>query len=231
MNYPDNFETPAFPAGKPIAVSRMMSIGIMVVFLLILFVCAILLWVGQSRKVHPFLVTINNSNGQWQVIAHDHGTRTALSANYVLQESVVINFAKDWFTISPDMSQNNIIWGSCDRMNDCNSATGFYGDKKCAIYCQSGDDLYRRFAYNVIPEYRVYAESGVRWTPDMRSVRIMPAGDVRDAGGTWRISARITSNKSGPIDIIAYAKVAKNTDLYPRTMGYYIADFNSYRIN
>jgi glucan phosphorylase len=48
LKYPDEFETPTFPAGKQVAVTRAVSVAIMSVFLLILFACGLLLWAQKS---------------------------------------------------------------------------------------------------------------------------------------------------------------------------------------
>lgn len=58
-----------------------------------------------------------------------------------------------------------------------------------------------------------------------------PADNITANGGTWRITATVQSNISGAIDIIAFAKIARNTSSYPQTLGYYVADFNAYKIN
>jgi hypothetical protein len=60
---------------------------------------------------------------------------------------------------------------------------------------------------------------------------MIPIGEIKDIGGTWQVRATIITNASQQIDILAYAKVERNQDLYPQTLGYYIADFNAYKVN
>ena len=59
LQYPDDFDTPTFPAGPYIASARALGIGVMVVFFLVIVSCGLLLWVQRSARVHPFLVSVN----------------------------------------------------------------------------------------------------------------------------------------------------------------------------
>ena len=51
LKYPDNFDTPTFPAGPRIALSRVMAIAIMVVFALIIVAGGMILWASRSPLV------------------------------------------------------------------------------------------------------------------------------------------------------------------------------------
>lgn len=214
------------------AVSRAMAIGTMVVFLLIIFLCAMLFWASRSARVHPFLISINNMTGEWSVVGHDHGRKT-LNAMRALQESIVGNFARNWFAISDMPDVNNALWKTCNRVSDC--GVGNYADadnmQKCALYCISGDDVFARFLYDTVPDYQMRVSAGERWVVDMTTMNIIPVGDFNDNGGTWRVMATVVSNVAAPMQVIAYAKVERNISLYPRTLGYYVQDFNAYKLN
>lgn len=231
MDYPGSFETPAFPAGKRIAVSRFMAIGIMAACLVIIFLCGFVWWSARSHRVDPFIISINQITGQWEIVGHSHGD-FEFSAIRTMQESVVGNFAINWFAISADASENNAIWQTCDRTETCQSDDKLtFGDKTCAIYCASGEDVFSRFVYYVVPDYLLRMENGERIALDMETLQMAPVGQITDLGGTWRIQATLQSNLTGDMKIIAFAKVARNTTNYPRTLGFYVADFNAYRIN
>jgi hypothetical protein len=58
-----------------------------------------------------------------------------------------------------------------------------------------------------------------------------PMGDVESSGAIWQIHTVIESNLYGPINIVAYATVANSKLDYPQTMGYYISDFNAYKLD
>ena len=65
------------------------------------------------------------------------------------------------------------------------------------------------------------------WVIRPNSLQITPIGET----GIWQVRVDVLSSLNPePIKIIAYANVARNTELYPRTLGYYVADFNAYRI-
>lgn len=231
MDYPGSFETPAFPAGKRIAVSRFMAIGISLVCLVIIFLCVLVWWTSRSQRVDPFIISINQITGQWEIVGHSHGD-FEYSPNRTMQESVVGNFAQNWFTISADMDENNAMWKTCDRNETCQADDKLsYGDKTCALYCASGEDVFSRFVYNVVPDYLMRADGSERIAVNMETLQISPIGQISDNGGTYRVQATLQSNLTGEMNVIAFAKVARNTSGYPRTLGFYVADFNAYRIN
>ena len=232
MNYPDNFDTPAFPAGPRIAISRFMAIASCIVFVLIIFTCIVLLWATRSRRIDPFIVSIDDLTGQWVVLDHSHGGGPIeYPVLWSLQQSVVANFAENWFTISTDAAENDAAWRTCERSESCGVGARAYNDRTCALYCASGEELFSHFIYDVVPDYQTRFSSGEKWIVDKLDIYFEPAGQISDVGGTWRISATVRSNISGDMDIVAFAKVARNTELYPQTLGYYVADFNAYRIN
>ena len=104
MKYPDEFDTPTFPAGKQIAVTRVMSIAVMSVFLLILFACGLLLWVQKSVHVHPFLISINQVTGQWEIVGHQHSDVKEMTTVQSLQESVIGKFLEYHLHLLQDMN-------------------------------------------------------------------------------------------------------------------------------
>lgn len=233
MDYPDNFDIPAFPAGTRIAISRFMAIASCVLFVLIIFACVVLLWSLRSGRVDPFIVSVDDITGQWTVVGHSHGNGPIeYPALWSFQQSVVGNFAANWFTISEITSENDAMWQTCKRDEMCGekSKRGF-DDKTCTLFCSSGEELFNRFIYDVVPDYQSRVAKGEYWVVDKTQFQIEPAGEINVSGGTWRILATIKSNISGDMTVFAFAKVARNPENYPQTLGYYVADFNAYKIN
>lgn len=233
MQYPDEFDVPAFPAGKRIAVSRAMGVAVMTVFLLIVFACGMLLWAQRSVQVHPFLVSINNITGQWDIVGHHHHEVPEMPATRMLQESLLGNYVQYWFQIRDDEVVNAAIWQSCDRQTHCNPErkTGI-DTNACTIYCMSGDNVYNNFVAAVVPDYQLRFARGELWQIDLPSLNTMPVGQITENGGYWQIKVKLYSNKNmNPMNVLAYARVARNMDAYPKTMGYYVAEFNAYRID
>jgi len=229
LDYPGNFETPAFPAGKRIAVSRVMAIWTLIAFLLTIFLCGILLWSSKSDRLEPFMISANNDTGEWKIVGRNSDS-LEYSVTYTMQESVVGNFASDWFKISADNSENENAWKNCDR-NTCVSGDSLmFGDRSCAIYCGSSDELFSRFSYNIIPDYQKRSQNGETWKLDKKTLSISPVGKISDNGGTWQVNATVVSNLAGKIDMKAFLKVARNKNFYNKTLGFYVADFNAYRI-
>lgn len=228
MKYPDDFDTPTFSAGRHLASSRWVATSIMIVFLSIIFACGILLWAQNSVRVHPFLVSINNITGQWNLVGHHHDNYISRAATYTLQESVVGRFVKYWFLISDNDTINETLWRSCDRQTECSpKVNSDLISDTCAIYCLAADELYSSFTTNVVPQYQQNVVMNDVWVIRPNSLQITPIGET----GIWQVRVDVLSSLNPePIKIIAYANVARNTELYPRTLGYYVADFNAYRI-
>ena len=226
LKYPDNFNTPTFPAGPRIAVSRVMAIGAMIVFALILVVGGLIVWATRSQKIHPFLVAIDDFTGKWEIVGHDHGERT-ITKNRALQESVVAHFTQDWFTISLDTSANDAMWYGYSEKSQCASRDN---DATAKIYCASGDELYNYFIYNVVPDYQERVAAGETLSLSLDNIYVSATNDVTDNGGMWRVIGELESNIYGTITVMAYVTLGRNTSLYPNTLGFYVMDFNAYNI-
>lgn len=240
MDYPGGFNIPAFPAGSRIATSRVMGIGVLVVCLLVIFTCGMILWAGSARTVDPFIISVDPITSDWEIVGHSHG-QNEFSLNELAQMSTVNRFIQDWFYISPDMESNDIRWTACTDA-ECNDANNvIYGGKECALYCISDEKLFINFSENIVPDYTERATHGQYWFIKPDTIRITPAGEISNDGGIWRVTATVMSNV-GDFQILAYANLARRinwknitNDVYPlnyvQTMGFYVTNFNSYRIN
>lgn len=229
MKYPDDFNTPAFPAGKFVAVSRFMATAIMVVFFLIICACGLLYWVKKTQDVSPFLISIAPNGERWVMVSHDNH-KTEIPAYYVLQESMLNKFARNWFTISENMFQNLAVWSDeCGRESEeCTSNTLSGGDT-CAIYCASDTMVFDDFKRTVLPIYsKLESDEGEVWT--VESVSIKPVDTIGKFGGLWKLNVLVRTN-SRVLNFFGYAQTAYSQSTYPKTMGYYVAGFNMYRMN
>ena len=229
MNYPDDFNVPTFAAGKSIATSRAMGIGIMSGFLIIIFLCGILVWTIRSVRVEPYILATGGINDEWVVIApSNERPRIEMSRNQVIQQSLLWKFVQDWFLISKDKEVNAKLWDSSCQRTDCDTSDTL---TPCKIFCAVGDELFRRFKQDVLPTYEKIVSNTDSWSPNVDSIRITPVGRVSDAGGTWRVELSVTRGDGTIMNILAYAKIAQSRKFHDSTMGYYITDFNAYRIN
>jgi len=228
LNYPDDFNVPTFAAGKSIAISRAMGIGIMSGFLIIVFLCGLLIWTIRSARVEPYIFMTGGINDEWQIVRPGGGhPEVQMTTPQVVQESLVWKFVQDWFLISNDTNVNAQNWDNSCRRADCGTADG---TTPCRIFCDTSDDLFRRFSEDILPQYKDLASANKYWTPIVKSIRTSPVGRIADVGGTWRVQMSVATNGDGNITIMAYAKVAQDKKSHPKNMGYYIADFNAYRI-
>lgn len=212
--------------------SRVAGVAILIAFLLILVTCGLLLWTQKSARVHPFLVSINQITGQWEVVGHQHGNLREITTTQALQEAVIGDFVRNWFLVTDDADVNERSWQSCDRVAQCNPKNKTGVDTNlCAVYCISSDELYNKFSTDVIPGYRARMQIGETLITNMPSLKITPIGEVFENGGMWLVRFSLRSNKNQNINVLGYAKIARNMEAYPKTLGYYMADFNAYNIN
>ena len=234
MKYPDDFDVPAFPAGRPVAFTRMISVAIMAVFLLIAFVCVGLYWTQKAVKIHPFLVSINPITGQWDVVGHNHKNFAEVSATRLLQESVIGKFMQYWFLVTDSEVANDMRWKACNREVDCTLNSSIDPlTEECALFCITGDTQYVQFVEQIIPGYQARIANGETWHLDKSSLQISPIGMVGGMGGTWQVRANIlsdTADASDTIGILAYVQIGYDIELYPKTLGYYVNSFNAYKI-
>ena len=215
---------PTFPAGPRIAVSRVMAIGIMIVFLLIMIVGGIIIWSSRSQAIHPFLISVDDLTGTWQLVGHDHGQKT-ITQSHALQESVVAKFTKNWFTVSLNPNENDNMWLGMDNRENCESLSN-----TAQIFCNAGDELYNYFIYQIVPGYVTQIESGDSWSVNTDDIYPQPMANVTNDGGIWIVKTQVYSRTMGYIPVIAYVTVGRNMESYPQNMGFYVIDFNSYRI-
>ena len=230
MNYPDDFNTRTFPAGKSIAISRAMGVGILSAFVIIVCLCGLILWTLKSARVEPFILVTNGLNDQWRIIMAGGSTpSTERTSAQIFQQSLIWHFTQNWLNISSDADTNSDVWNiDCKReycLADDNDV------QKCAIYCASGSDLLTKFRETVLPQYQSYEAQNTTWTVVPESMRIEPVGRITPNGGTWQIQVTVLTGGTGAMDIVAYAKVAYSIKYYPATMGYYVFDFNAYRVS
>jgi len=231
LNYPDDYNVPTFAAGKSVALSRAMSIGIIASFFIIICLCGLLVWTTRSVHVEPYILATGGINDQWQIIKPGgEQPQIEMTGNQIIQQSLVWNFVQQWFAILPDTNENERVWQTSCARADCDSNDT---SNNCAIFCDTSDALFIRFKNDILPEYKKYVAENEYWTPDVKTIRVTPVGNINDNGGTWRVQVSVSTSTKKTFNIIAYAKVARDTKTHinPKTLGYYIADFNAYRMN
>ncbi|MCR4917463.1 MAG: hypothetical protein K5912_00785 [Alphaproteobacteria bacterium] len=229
MDYPENFDTQAFPAGKRIAVSRFVGICTMVSLFLILVSCVTLLWIIKSQKINPTLIYVVPNQGIWETVGKTH-EKCQIEYYHSLQQSLVSIFTEKWFTISADVNKNNDLWGACEKRSLGCAGRTLSQEPKCEIYCMTNDAMYNKFIHDVLPMYQSNVLMGQRWVPNIKTISAKPNGTITKDGGIWVVTAVVQSNLNGHFRILGYATVKRDTLRYPKTLGYYISDFNSYRI-
>ena len=230
MDYPDDFDTSAFPAGKRIAVSRAAGIWVMISFFLIVVLCLALPWVQHSRTIEPFVIYVNGAQGFWELVGHQNVKQQ--EPYYVpVQRALASIFTEKWFTLSDDAKINAEHWDSCNRETVCATRieNTLYNNIGCDLYCLVDDDLYQHFVKTIVPLYQTSASFGERWYVNPSTIYAEPNGNITEATGSWIVHARVRSTVNGTFNIIAYVQIERDKEVYPQTLGYYISNFNAYR--
>lgn len=228
LDYPNGFNIKSFPAGKTIAFSRAVSIWISIVFFLIVAMCGFMLLGIHFKQNYPFLISVDPFTDEWTVITYPGKSKKETIHQYqIVQEKLVRDFVANWFTISKESSVNDMRWQDC-KIEDCASSNQFNPDNlECAIYCKSDPSVFEVFSENVLPEYREYANSGGAWT--VGPMLITP-NTVDKNGGTWQVVVSVQPAMSAPFNALAFITIEQDANRYPASLGYYIKEFNSYRL-
>jgi len=229
MDYPNNFDLPVFPVARKIAFSRTMAVWTLVTFFVLAALAGFMVWSAQTTRISPFLITINPDTGDWATISEEGSvtdTDDIITPSQMMQGSVVAKFAQRWFSVSAAAPANEANWCACDAAS-CSVDKNARG---CAICCASDSGLYQRFVNNIMPELQTRFTDGETISVIADSIQVYPESPASSDGGIFRATFDMISSVSGRISVWAFARVARNPELYPQTLGYYIADFNAYVI-
>ena len=228
MDYPNGFDIKSFPAGKTIAFSRSVAVWIAIVFFLIVAACGFILLGRHYKQNYPFLISVDPFTEEWSVITYPNKSQKESIHQYqIVQEKLVRDFVTNWFTISGDMNENEERWQSC-AVEECADNEQFVpGNITCAISCKSADNVFESFNENVLPDYRAYAGASGTWT--VGRMLITPSA-VNQTSGTWQAVVSVQPALSAAFQALVFITIEQDQNKYPATLGYYIKEFNSYRI-
>lgn len=230
VDYPNDFNTPAFPAGKTIALTRTVSIWILIVFFFIVVACGFLLLGRHLKKNFPFLISVDTVMEEWNVVSYPDEHKKPIPQYQYIQQKLVNDFAKDWFTISTDPDINNDIWQKCS-LEECNSPQQFNPENKyCALSCKSAESVFDVFMKKVLPDYKARIDQANEiWDVSNEVISSKPEKISQDAS-KWLVRINVKSSVNGNFRVLAFIEIERNVNLYPATFGYYVSKFNSYRI-
>ena len=229
LNYPSDFDTPAFPAGKTIAFSRTVAIWISVVFFLIISACGFVLLARHLKTNYPFLISVDPFTNEWSVIAYPNKNSNETIEQYqIFQEKLVSDFVTAWFTISDDAETNESRWSECS-VEQCAKPEQYAPENtQYAICCNAGDALFEQFTTKILSEYEArYSMGPERWKVGKMDIKF---DNINDSYGQWQVYANVSSNINGLFKVLVFVDVARDLNAHPATMGYYVKDFNAYRM-
>jgi hypothetical protein len=229
LDYPNDFDIPSFSAGKTVAFSRSVSVWISIIFFLIIATCGLILLGKHLTKNYPFLISIDPYTDEWTVVAYPQEKKTNIQQYEVIQEKLVNDYITNWFALSDDDAVNELRWQECS-VEECADAEQFKPDNlKCAISCKSGEKLFEDFSERVIPWYiDLIKENSETWSVDRI---LITRNRVFENFSRWQIIADIKSNVRGTFKVLGFVEIKRDVNKYPATFGYYVEEFNAYRIN
>jgi len=203
----------------------------MIVFALIVCFCCILVFLQKHQGLAPLVIYADAPNGEWELIAPKK-QETKIPYYVAMQKSLVGIITEKWFRIAGDMKQNEKMWSECSRETVCSKrvTSNLKMTQGCDLFCLTGDTVFSDFEDNVLSTYRARESAGETWFVIPSSVKIESLGTPTEKGGLWRVNATILSNKIGKMDVIAFVEVSRQNAQYLQTLGFYVSNFNSYKI-
>ena len=228
MEYPNNFNIPAFSAGKTIAFARSISIWISIVFFLIVAACGFILLGMHLKSNYPFLISVDPWTDEWAIVTYPDEASKPIPQYQIIQEKLVNDFVTDWFTISNNQQINDARWAECSP-TECKEPGRFSPtNTECAIYCKSADTVFKVFNKTVLPEYKAMIDlASEKWSVGPKLITQVASSEQ---SSKWQVYATINSSVMGQFNILAFISIERDINAYPVTLGYYVNQFNAYRI-
>ena len=230
MDFPNRFDIPTFPAGRTIALSRSIAMWFSIVCVLICVVSGFVIYGKSVKQNFPFLISVDPITNEWDLIAYPRKkAQRKISQNQIIQEKLVNDYVKNWFTISGNNERNEEKWQEC-TIDECAEPEQYNPyNTQCALFCMSGTELFENFLNNVLPEYRErVAQANERWNIVYTNIKL---NSISENSSHWQVYMVIKSTINGLFDVLSFVDIKRNTELYPATLGYYVDDFNAYRMS
>lgn len=184
----------------------------------------------KSKNNFPLLIASDPMTSDWTIFAYPEKTRKITSGE-IIQENLVRKYVEYWFNINTDQAVNESLWKMCEN-NDCNSLEQYDPmNKQCALFCSSGSELFHKFTEKIIPEYYARIEQKAE-TMRVISQLITPPAYAESASNVWQSFATIDSSLNGRFSVLIFLELGQDKkERYPANLGYYIKDFNAYRMS
>ena len=175
------------------------------------------------------MISIDPITDEWNVVTYPDETQKPMNQYKIIQEKLINDFVINWFTISKDKQINDARWMEC-TIEECGDPEQFNpNNTTCALACKSSSDVFQEFQNNVLPIYNAMInQADETWRITRK--QFMPV-IVSENGGQWQMYATVQSAVMGQFSVLAFIDVARDIKLYPATFGYYVKQFNSYRIS
>ncbi len=174
------------------------------------------------------MISVDPFTNEWSVITYPGKTEKESVHQYqIVQEKLVSDFVKNWFTISGNAQTNEARWQQCS-VEECAQSEQINPDNiTCAISCKSDVKVFEEFTTNVLPDYRAYTKASGTWTAERM---LITPNTVNETSGTWQVIVSVRPSMSASFNALVFITIEQDSNKYPATLGYYIKTFNSYRL-
>ena len=216
MNYPERYFSRMFAWGRPLELARRFAIYSGILLFLIACAAAAVIWARRSESARPYFLHV--SGGDWAVYSESaQKSKTELSWALLMQESIAARYAELYFRIPDGQAEADNLWCGCQDCGEWN---------KCGLCCGADPRAFDSFKEQILPKWRAKFEAGE--TQRLINVVAETFGRPGDRGGVWKITGALTSGKNKPREIIGFMKIDQSKNLYPLTLGFYVAEFYWY---
>jgi hypothetical protein len=208
-----------FPGGRPLELARRFAIYSCALLFIAACMAGMVFWAGRSRRVSPHFIFISES-GEWTVYSgNDHQPESPMPAYRLMQESIAVKYAADYFRITGDPAGNaEVLWCKC---SDQSCAVNW---NKCKICCAGDQKAFGDFATNVEPEWRkIFAAGG---TMELAGITARPAGEIDENSGFWEIKGELVSRKKRRVT--AFVRIGRSRNEHRQTLGFHVSEFDFY---
>jgi len=209
-----------FPWGRPLETARRFAVYFGILAFLTVCAAGAIFWAHRSERVDPYFIYAGPGN-EWLVFSTLPRRAPPSPAWRLVQESMVVKYAVDYFRITGDMAGNSaVLWCGCSQASCAEDWN------QCKICCASGDKAFKEFKAVILPLWIEKFDRGQ--TMELGNVAARPIGRVLPTGGTWEITGELVESSEKTRLITAYAKVERLGDGHMQTAGFRIAEFHFY---
>ena len=220
MDYPQRFFQQVFSEARGLELARRFAIYASLLSFLIISVAATIVWAHRSQSAKPYFLYINPETGVWSAYGQKLQRVDADAPWYkLIQESLAVRITENWLRIPENPADADTMWcGGC-QPSVCGDGLG-----RCKLCCLMGAQMQDYFKTTIMPEWRRRLNDG----ETLRATNIVaePFGGIDEAGGLWRVTGVVVSNKTRAKNFVVFVRIGRNQMSHADKLGFFVSEFN-----